>query len=239
MQATARMASVVSSTPPARRRLIRSVRPTPMPAPMPNESELVIQLRQAASNGAMLWLHWQWLCLDDLESLTVAELRYPRGSIDCLPLWVGDQLMTVCEIDSSLRFNRIVVLRLAAIFERPLPRHPRSEFLQWALHKHAQAVPKRFPTTDSFEGVLTEALHLNQPVTLVDSKGLRRTTALLRVSDGVATFQYIDCCGYFCWPERLRLADLIMVEIGGVLETRLLEHAQLSPNCYDSNKDTI
>jgi hypothetical protein len=206
---------------------------------MSSDSEMIIQLRQAAADGTMLWLHWRWLCLDDLVSIRISEHRYPKGSIDCVPLWVGDQLFTVCEIDSSVHFNRLIVLRLSAIFVRPLPRHPRCEFFQWALHKHAQTVPKRFPTTDSFEEVLTEALSLNQPVNLVDSKGLRRTTGLLGVSEGEVTFQDIDCCGYFCWPKRMRVADLIIVEVGGILETRLLEHAQLSPNCYDGDTDTI
>lgn len=206
---------------------------------MSKDSEIAVLLRQAATDGAILCLHWQWLRLDDMESLPVSELRYAKGTIDCLPLWVGAHLLTVFEIDSSLRFNRLIVLRLTAICDRPLPRHPRSEFFEWALEKHAQTVPNQFPATDSFEGVLSEALALNQPITPVDSKGSRRTTGLLGVSEGEVTFQEIDCCGYFCWPERIRLADLFIVEVGGILEKRLLEHAQMSPNCYDAIKDTV
>jgi len=208
---------------------------------MPDDPELVMLLRRAAADGEMLWLHWRWVCLDDLENIlrNLNSRPFPTGSIDCVPLWVGDQLLTVCEIDASLRFNRILVLRLAALAESQLPFHPRGGFLKWALRKHDQTPPAQFPATDSLEKVLADALSLQQPVTLVDTKGERLVTGLLDVSDREVTFQAIDTSGSFCCPEQIQLDELIMVGIGGVAETLRLEHAQQSPHSYGAGQDTI
>ena len=204
-----------------------------------SEVDIPTQLRQAVTDGVILWLHWQWFSLEELGSRLLSDYHYPKGAIDCVPLWVGDQLLTVCEIDNHLLFERLIVLRLAAVSEAPLPRHPRSDFFQWALLKHAQKVPGEFPRFDSFEQLLHDAHSHDRPVTLIDSKRRRGASGLLSVTTDEVTFQPIDCCGYFCWPERVLLADLIVVEIGGVHETRLLEHARMSPNCYDPNTDTL
>src|SRR4051812_19871181 len=104
--------------------------------------ESLPQLENAAEGREITRLYWR---------------SCPEGVLDCVPLWVNSSLVTVCEIESFILYNRIVTIRLSDI-ESLHPVHAYGEFIEWALLRNAQVIPSAYPQADSFHQLLTSLL---------------------------------------------------------------------------------
>jgi hypothetical protein len=150
---------------------------------------------------------------------------YPTGEIDCIPVHVGRQIITVCEIDDHLELNRTISF-LPEDVESVSPVHGYRDFMTWALKRNGQQLASWYPSGETLGEVIEAILPMSLPVRLYGSDGKRCFGRLLGRAGRAIEMIEIDFAGRYIYPVTHELNTIVRVDSGGVYETCLLEHAE-------------
>ncbi len=147
-----------------------------------------------------------------------------RENISCIPLRVGSSILTVCEINGSGRFDRVICVEYAEIGVFS-PIHGYSELLQYCLDAQSQYLPGAFPIGDSWEDILRQAMQLEDPCLAYSESAPLCFGRVSATYSDLVTFDEIDLAGLYILPVEVPLGQIVRVDIGGAMSRLRLQHA--------------
>ena len=147
-----------------------------------------------------------------------------RENISCIPLRVGPSILTVCEINRSGRFDRVICVEYAEIGVFS-PIHGYSDLLQYCLDEQSQDLPDTFPMGDSWEDILRQVMELENPCLAYSKNAPLCFGRVCATHSDLVSFDEIDLAGFYILPVEVQLGQIVRIDIGGAMQRLRLQHA--------------